>query len=363
MFDHNHYVPILKGKAGEYGALQAVAPIAKSRMTPLIEVPRIPWDYVNECEQKTIDSHVEKVGEKIQAAWASDEPLFIDLPFLSPDETLGDGQHPLTFIFEDARTRSLHAIPVTGLRRSSDYQTAARDIAALDGSGVCLRLDGDDFEEMSALAAQIHDFLSLLSLSTSQVDLIVDLKDILPGHVNPLVLGVQAMLTNLPHVSEWRTLTVAGTAFPENLSGFPSAAVSRIQRAEWVIWQTLLGRRQMMVRVPAFGDYGIQHPDPPELDPRIMQMSANLRYTADSEWVVFKGRSIKTHGARQFNDLCRMLVDNGDYGGRNHCWGDAYVERCAANSDGPGNATIWRRIGTSHHLTLVTEQLASLSAP
>ena len=46
-FNHTHYVPTLKGRAGEYGALQAMTAEVKAALTPLIEIPPIPWDFDN----------------------------------------------------------------------------------------------------------------------------------------------------------------------------------------------------------------------------------------------------------------------------------------------------------------------------
>jgi len=58
MFSHNHYVPILKGRDGEYGALQTLASNVRVALTPLLELPPIPWDYEEEAPAKTIDQHL-----------------------------------------------------------------------------------------------------------------------------------------------------------------------------------------------------------------------------------------------------------------------------------------------------------------
>ena len=46
MFDYNkHYVPNLKGRQGEYGALETLSLAIKRRLTPLIEIPPIPLNF------------------------------------------------------------------------------------------------------------------------------------------------------------------------------------------------------------------------------------------------------------------------------------------------------------------------------
>jgi hypothetical protein len=56
MFDHRHYVPILKGKGEAYRSLAELDSTTKARLTPLIEIPSIPWDCVNEDQAKSTAS-------------------------------------------------------------------------------------------------------------------------------------------------------------------------------------------------------------------------------------------------------------------------------------------------------------------
>src|SRR5947208_16828571 len=91
------YVPILKGREGECGALQQLAEEVRSRLTPIIEVPPIPWDYTEDEPAKTIDEHMSKVVPKIQRSWGSG-PIWIDLLWISPQERLEDGAHPLRWL-------------------------------------------------------------------------------------------------------------------------------------------------------------------------------------------------------------------------------------------------------------------------
>src|SRR5271165_2093294 len=112
MFDHKHYVPILKGRDGEYGALKMLAPNVRHALTPLLEIPPIPWDYEEERPARTIDRHLKKVGQKIEAAWGRGRNLFIDLLWISETERMNDGAHPLSFVFQSVRERQVNAIPV-----------------------------------------------------------------------------------------------------------------------------------------------------------------------------------------------------------------------------------------------------------
>jgi hypothetical protein len=130
-----------------------------------------------------------------------------------------------------------------------------------------------------------------------------------------------------------------------------------------MLWDTLLANRERLSRMPTFADYGIGHPDPVEeaFDPRRMSISGQLRYTADAYWLMVKGRSTKTAGYDQMRALCQRLMERPEYSGPDFSWGDKYVRDCAAGAVGPGNPTVWRKIGTTHHLMFVANQLATLN--
>jgi Beta protein len=64
------YFPILKGRNGEYGALEALSTTTKAYLSPVIEIPPIDWNYAANQPLKTIDQHLEKVAKQIDRAGA-----------------------------------------------------------------------------------------------------------------------------------------------------------------------------------------------------------------------------------------------------------------------------------------------------
>ena len=107
MFDHRHYVPVLKGLKGEYDALSVTPAPVKARITPLIEIPPIPWDFGDSLPAKTIDQHLRKVTDNIKKGWGTDSPAFLDLVWIAGTEQMADGAHPLniTTLSLDTRNR------------------------------------------------------------------------------------------------------------------------------------------------------------------------------------------------------------------------------------------------------------------
>jgi Beta protein len=358
MFPLNDYVPILKGKEGEYGALGSMSPEEKERMTPLIEIPPIPWDHTNGVPEKIIDQHLMKVDRKLEKSWGTQQPFFIDLRWIGDRERMSDRTHPLAHLFSQIRLRALKAIPVTGLIRSNDYQVACREIVETDKRGVCLRLQKEDFEEEQPVEASVTKLLASLRVSPEKTDLVLDLGSLLAESGEESSLDVVTLVESIPFTKKWRSLVLAATGFPVDLMGLPRSEVSTLPRLEWALWCSVAGDSRI-VRTPAFGDYAIAHPQPPEVDPRLMRASASIRYTTKDVWLVLKGKNLRDHGYRQFHDVSKSLLKNDAYSGPEFSWGDRYIKDCAHRLVSSGNLTTWRRVGTSHHLAYVMQQIAN----
>jgi hypothetical protein len=355
MFDERHYVPILKGKEGEFRALAEMYAADKARLTPLIEVAPVTWDYVNEQPAKTVEAHLEPLSRKLLNSWGDKRPLFLDVETLNED-TAG-GMHPLEFILTRTRAAGVQVIPVTGLNRAAPTQTAVAQAAAQDGNGVCIRLLPTDIAQGN-LATSLPALLQTLDVSEEHVDIVIDYEAIASGHAALLPVLMQAHVGLLPQVHDWRTLTIAATAFPQDLTDVGPASAATIDRVEWQVWTAARGLP--IPRRPSFGDYAISHPEMNEMDPRMLKMSAAIRYTTPDEWLVLKGRNVRDHGFVQFHTLAATLIQRPEYAGQTFSWGDDYIWNCAHSQCGPGNATTWRQVGTNHHMTCVTTQIANL---
>ncbi|WP_272942337.1 beta family protein [Paenibacillus elgii] len=100
---------------------------------------------------------------------------------------------------------------------------------------------------------------------------------------------------------------MCGTAMPKDLSDAGRSAIDDIERSEWLIWKRLVQSRQLS-RTPSFGDYTIANPAPFEADPRLIRMSANIRYTGDDKFIIFKGRDLRKYGYGQYLTLAAQVV-------------------------------------------------------
>lgn len=164
----------------------------------------------------------------------------------------------------------------------------------------------------------------------------------------------------IPDPESWASTTLALGAFPSSLTDVVKPGeVGRIPRLDLKIWKDIAARARVS---PAFGDYGIGHPLVAQ--GATFAPAPQIRYTAPDEWIVLRGVKGLRRGASQFYDICAQLVQMPEYRGEDFSWGDELIAKAARSATGlsevgPGNATTWRSIGTSHHLAQVVADLAT----
>lgn len=113
MVSHQHYVPILKWKLGEYQALYHLTNTIKDKLTPLLEIPAIGFDFETGRDRKTIDDHLGDFGKRLKAKWHS-RFCFVDTKYIGPPTRMDDGRHFIETIFEDARDKGCRAKAYAG---------------------------------------------------------------------------------------------------------------------------------------------------------------------------------------------------------------------------------------------------------
>ncbi len=347
------YVPILKGRRGEMDALGKVRMRTRRAMVPLVEVtPR------DESEDVAAITRIcDQTVERLARAYG--HPLMLDGGHFDLRQDLGGGVGVVGLLAERARAAGLVAQPVL---RLDDPDTARRDAGAahaVDDRGLTVRLIGEDLEEdPDDLDAALQDLLGDTGTGRERVDLLLDLG---PVEGDVAVRGgarlVLSLLRTLPEVTDWRTVTVAAGAFPVDLSQFTPNTIGERPRYDAQLFDQV--RRRRLPRQPDYGDYAVAHPTltlggayspPPQ-----------LRYTASEHWLVLKGHKRDPLAHRQFHQICERIAAHPEFAGTPVGWADEKIAR--HSSEGPGNGTTWRTVGTAHHLDYVTLRLTTLGEP
>lgn len=286
-FDHRHYVPVILSKRGERRAVANLAQTIKNEMTPLFVIPPVEWDYEADAPAKSIDDHLANQPRELRAAWGTRRAL-VDLTF-ADDGPLSSGVHPLVALTDAANGLGLPLVPTTGIDRTPAYLQAVVDVVARDGRGVCLRLLPAEWPVGTRRLTELNTTLTDLAVSPTETDLVLDLGADVAASPALTLTAVSAELAALPYASDWRSITVTLAAFPKGAGDF-AKGMNYLDRADWQLYQALIALVGTTGRLPTFGDYVVAHPDPfVDVDPRMMQNSATLRYTGDNEWLFPKG--------------------------------------------------------------------------
>ncbi len=352
------YVPILKWRQGEYLALDQLHTNVKDKVIPLIEIPPIEWDFENNVEAKTIDKHLEPFSNRLHKKWKN-RAAYLDFNFFDSKVTMKDGTHPLTYVFRNVRQINQQVIPVIGLNQNQAYQHAIKETVQIDSNGVCIRLKIRDIVKPN-IELMVNSIVNYLEIEIQDVDLVIDLEAPNFKPLNQFVGAIRNAVKNLPQVELARSFTIASTNFPRSM-GKLCTGVNLIDRLEWSFYLSYCSQFKSERR-PRFGDYAIAHPELLSLDMRIITPSASLRYATDNAWWIFKGVNVRKNGLGQYKNICQRLVASAHFMGETYSIGDKYIADCSASAASTGNLTVWRRVGTNHHITKVVKDCATVRA-
>jgi hypothetical protein len=350
-FGPDRYVPVLKVKRAEKGALTDIGNNHPGAVTPLLEI-------VAKKPEKSLPDHIDTAFDKLAQSIASLSPCFLDTREMAPE-----GDAAAIAIYKRARAEGIEFVPVVGITR------AAGNAAALQfrEKGVALRVTRAEMES-GGLATAIHKFLQINNLKPEAVDMIMDM-----GYVGDMIsVGVSLLATSflqaIPNRQSWRTFTLSGCAFPSSMGRVGKNAHLLVDRSEWICWKGLYDTRTTLDRLPSFSDCAIQHPDGVEgFDPKTMAASAAARYTAANSWLLVKGESTKIKKpSGQFLKIAKEIVSNKHghhYSGVNHCTGCRMINDAANGAPKLGSLEKWRLIGSIHHVSTVLKDLSALHWP
>ena len=361
--DTGHYVAVLQSKPGEREALTNVSAAVWERLTPLVEMvgPKNPKPVLSK----------ESVGAWMRNLWSclGTHPFYLDILRLTATHPVQakTGTDPiLARLYAEARKRGMKFVPVVHVGQSPTAHVQLVADAALEGgNGVALRYRTRKVVPPAGKRHRdvLRDQLDDLGVQVTDADLLVDLEFLdKDDEMDPD--DIAFALRDMCDVGDWRCIVLIGTSIPKMLggpNGVKEGTVGTISRRELELWSEL--RQRELPRIPAFGDYAIQNPEPPADDIGGNTMRANIRYTAASETIVSRGRGpVSQEGSAQYHDLCKLIVARQEFSGARYSWGDSVIDECARGLRDPGSQPTWRGAGTSHHLQFVTDQVRALQS-
>lgn len=322
---------------------------------PLLEI--VPGSVEEPERPSQLRTVISKTAKRLET-WAGSR-LLLDAGFLPPGAAPGDEFGTLGNSVVAAIEQGVDATPVVHL---DDDPQVYRDAATLHEElhhGVALRLGTEDLDQDSEdIEEALTELLDTLHVERRDVDLILDLGAV-HGDLSVRAGGrlVADALRGLSAMGEWRNVIIAGGAFPSDLSAFEAGIIGEAPRYDAMLYDYLRQRRRLP-RVPTFGDYAVTHP---VLSGLPYRSSPHLRYCVADRWLVLKGRLNDPRGHDQFFEICERIATHPDFAGA--ALGNADARIANPRSKGPGNASTWREVGTTHHLDFVVRRITTLGEP
>ncbi len=345
------YVPILKAKAGEADAISRLSTDIRRHTTPFFDIPS-PSAY----GKRDLDEQLDCAAANIARAVDGSGFVYVDTFDIALAKRCRDATHPVVRAHHLCRALGLLTIPVTGFDRDDDHLFAVRAVVAAGTSGACIRLDDQDIEEPDDLVDFVLERCFSLDLPPSRVDILLDFRSIATHDVAGLKgLTVDAVRA-LTLAARFRTITVAASNFPRDVTGIPRDGHGFIERVEYRLW---MGLSAVLADATAlrFGDYGIVHPEFVDL-PAVPNANAKIRYTTDEHWFVVRGHQLsKPPGFGQFPLLANEVLTSPYFCGDRFSYGDEYIARCAAGAVSTGNLRTWVGVDMCHHVHFATSQV------
>lgn len=328
------YVPILKWKKGEQGALRELFTSVKNDIIPLIQI--------------TPDFNESKLLSTIQS-WEN-RPLYFDvLP-----ECYEDDNEIFFRILQ--KLNPDYTIPILSLDDNIDIIEEATSLSNL---GFALRIVSANAEYVENTLEQITQ-----NFNPSYIDLILDIKHIDEENYNEKFIVLKSILLDIPNINNYRNIIVATSSFPTTLTNVERYELATIERLDWSFWKKCVDKLNKKFNINLiYSDYTIDTPNYVAYIPGMSPLF-KIRYTSDDNFIILKGQTIKKGGldSDSVSDLCNTLVTSCYFKGSDFSWGDKYIYEHSNNSaKSYGNLTTWVKVGTNHHITFVIDQLSNLS--
>jgi hypothetical protein len=353
------YVPSLRMKKGELEGLRALRFDVADCVLPLLTVP--PLKERESGSQEDLfppGEAIPDVGGILVRYWPR-RPTFIDPSALFKEHTAERAVNWLPELFNRARNFDVVAIPVAKLT----------DLESVDASGFkasispsChlkfgLRIQSGDMTDTN-LGERVQSVLANLGLTASECAVLADFSDADlsdPWLVAPIIRAALELLQTFGH---WQLIAFQGTHYPEKNPAEPGQTVSH-PRNEWRAWREAVKFDPSTSEHMVFGDYAA---DSAKMDFKSAgaRPIPHCRYATDSHWLVTRGVE-EGSTYEVMKDVFDRVVQSGEFSGPSFSEADAYIHHVANNRlESAGNATTWRQINTTHHITRVVADIAKV---
>ena len=353
------YVPVLRMKMGELEGLRLLQTDVADCIAPMLVVPP--------AKERKLDGQealfpagqdAPDVGGVLAKYWAGRQ-VFIDPRVLFKELGADNAVSWLPSLFSRARSQGVQAVPVSSL---TDLERIGVDafksgVSTTTGLKFGLRIESGDLTDLT-LDNRVRAVMLKMALAASECAVFADFSDADlsdPSLVSPIIRGA---LEQLQAIGQWRLVVFLGTNYPEKNPAEAGQTITQ-PRNEWHAWSEAVKFDPSTAEHMIFGDFAADCAKI-EFSGKGGRPIPHTRYATASSWLVVRGDCTgSTHEIMK--EVFERIVTSGHYAGPTFSDADAYIFDVARNgAPSAGNATTWRQLNTTHHITQVVADIAKV---
>ena len=350
------YCPALRMKEGELNGLRELASDVADYVIPRLIVPPL-----GERDEKQFGlfapGKVPDIGGILAKVWFG-RRAFIDLSYLLDEAGRTEAITWLPDIFGRARGMQLRAIPMAKLSDMNAHEIPAfkASIAGADKLKFALCVASGDLVRAD-FGTDIKSALAAVGLEASDCAVIADFSDADFSDPDPVAPIIGGALEQLQTLGNWQHIIFQGTYYPESNPADPGQS-TLCPRNEWLAWRQAVNFDPTTADHLIFGDYAADS-SKMVFGSKGGRPIPHYRYTTATSWLIERGKASGGY-LEVMQDVCKRVVNSGHFAGAVFSHADLLIYRTAHGLEGPGNATTWRQINTTHHVTRVVTDVAKV---
>lgn len=349
------YVPSIRWRMGEYGALSQLDARVKERVVPFVTIPAIEYDFEEEKPKTSVQDHVEPFVHRLKSNWG--RTAWIGVHDMTAQKTMADGSDVFTYVFDELRSELFASeVPAISLDTDAEIVRSVASIVSQDKRGLGLSIRLVDLMH-GDLNSRLNTLASDMDIDETAIDLFIDLNAPNFEPYCDFATALTDKVATIDNLGRYRNVILLSTAWPGSNASI-RVGVSEIARHDWLFYKVLVNAHLGNLRCPNFGDYTLVHPAFRAVDMRTIKSAGKLVYTDSDGWWIRKGAAFRDN-PEQMHEHCAELSKMPIFKGASYSQGDQYIRDCAIQKVTASNLTRWKQVAINHHITQVVDDLAS----
>ena len=339
------YVPVLRWKGAEIGAVRDLDENTRNSIQPLFEF--VPKDFSDDNLpiERTVVLKVRQLVEN----WGWNKTFFADFSLLDADKAL-----KAAALFGLQADGLLSAVLCFSIETRCEDLRSFQEYGLFKKYGMCVRIDAFELQQPE-IRIKLMNLVRETLLSPESIDIVIDYRIIDSEQKN-----IKPTVEALPMLRRWRSITIVAGAFPKDLSELEKNNQHLLPREDWLSWR----KYALKGGLAGYGDYTIQHGLFEEREGTRVNFSASIRYTGPADWVIMRGEGVFNKGGPGFAQWpanAQLLCERPEFSGEKFSAGDKFIKEMSLQSLNTGGAKEWLTAGIIHHLAYIVDQLNHLN--